>query len=102
MHKAYLAVTAAAALVAAAGVRSGQAQTPAATPAAKPAAAAGTLAPPTYTTAQATRGQAIYTANCAECHGQHLDDGEFAAALKGPQFVQHWGAGGLDGPWTIM
>jgi mono/diheme cytochrome c family protein len=66
-----------------------------------PAAEAASPAP-TYTAAQAVRGQAIYTANCAECHGKNLDDGEFAAALKGPQFAQHFGGHGLDMPYTIM
>jgi mono/diheme cytochrome c family protein len=64
--------------------------------------AAETAGVPTYTATQAARGQAIYSANCAECHGKNLDDGEFAAALKGPQFAQHFGGHGLDMPYTIM
>lgn len=61
-----------------------------------------TLKQPSYTSAQAERGAAIYAANCQECHGANLDDGEFAAPLKGPAFHQHWGAGGLDGPYNVM
>ena len=39
----------------------------------------------TYTTAEATRGAAVYTDNCAECHGSDLSDGS-APALIGPKF----------------
>jgi alcohol dehydrogenase (cytochrome c) len=54
----------------------GQAQAPGATPG--------------FTAAQAARGQALYSANCAMCHGDGLDDGQFAPALKGPNFTAYW------------
>ena len=57
---------------------------------------------PAFTAAQAARGQKIYATNCAECHGNSLDDGEFAVPLKGPVFAQHWSQAALDGPYTIM
>lgn len=63
---------------------------------------AGVLKPPSYTAAQATRGEATYVAACAQCHGMNLDDGQFAVPLKGPAFRNHWGGGGLDGPFNVM
>lgn len=60
------------------------------------------LPPPSYTAAQAQRGAAIYVVECASCHGENLDDGQFALPLKGPAFRQRWGAKGLDGPFTVM
>src|SRR3569832_306492 len=38
----------------------------------------------TYTAEQAAQGKAAYAQNCASCHGQNLDDGEFAPPVKGP------------------
>ena len=46
---------------------------------------------PGYTPAQATAGKAAYAQNCQSCHGAALDDGEFAPALKGGDFLAHWG-----------
>lgn len=65
-------------------------------------ATAGGLAAPSFTTAQAQRGATLYSANCAECHGANLDDGQFATALKGPAFVALWGGKGLDAPFEFM
>ena len=49
---------------------------------------------PTFTKAQAERGEAIYDKNCQDCHGPNLDDGEFGGApLKGSWFRNHWGNG---------
>src|SRR3984885_13489924 len=45
----------------------------------------------TFTAAQATEGQSAYAQNCAGCHGQGLDDGEFAPPLKGTAFTAQWG-----------
>jgi len=42
-----------------------------------------------YTTAQADRGHEVYRAQCAECHGQSLNDGG-VAPLAGPAFIQNW------------
>lgn len=70
--------------------------------AAAAAMAQSTLKTPTYTLEQAKRGEAEYAQSCASCHGQHLDDGQFAAPLRGPAFAAHWGQGGLDAPFTVM
>ncbi len=61
-----------------------------------------TLAPATYTDAQATRGALLYKSNCASCHGDLLDNGSFGTPLAGPVFLQKWGGRSLDGPFTIM
>jgi len=47
--------------------------------------------PAAFTAAQATEGQSGYAQNCAGCHGQGLDDGEFAPPLKGTAFTAQWG-----------
>ena len=36
-------------------------------------------------------GRQAYLQNCAACHGQQLNDGQFAPALKGPSFLAKWG-----------
>jgi len=51
---------------------------------------AQSLAAPTFTTAQERAGASIYREGCASCHGQNLDDGEFGAPLKGPEFRSAW------------
>lgn len=44
-----------------------------------------------YTAEQATRGKAIYTENCAMCHGDKLDGQEASfPVLAGNEFVGHW------------
>ena len=43
-----------------------------------------------YTEAQAKRGEALYTLNCASCHGPSLGGGEAASALTGPTFMANW------------
>ncbi|HEX4051521.1 MAG TPA: PQQ-binding-like beta-propeller repeat protein [Steroidobacteraceae bacterium] len=43
-----------------------------------------------YTEAQAARGSAAYTDDCAMCHGAHLDDGQFGPPVKGPTFRAQW------------
>ncbi len=45
---------------------------------------------PSFTAAQAKRGADIYAANCAMCHGDNLDDGQFAPPLKGPAHATYW------------
>ncbi len=59
---------------------------------------AQTLASPVYTTEQAKRGEAAYMQNCSGCHGDQLDNGEGdgAAPLVGPAFIQGWSAKSLD------
>lgn len=61
-----------------------------------PLFAAQSRTSPTYTPDQAARGETIYAQSCASCHGEHLDDGEFAAPLSGVEFRQRWGARSLD------
>jgi len=61
-----------------------------------PNATAQSTVLPTFTAAQAQRGEASYVSQCAQCHGRDLDNGEFAVPLKGPEFVQHWAGGRLD------
>ena len=43
-----------------------------------------------FTEVQATRGAAAYRESCAACHGPNLNDGQFAAPLKGTAFKAHW------------
>jgi alcohol dehydrogenase (cytochrome c) len=43
-----------------------------------------------HTQAQAARGAVAYAENCAACHGPNLNDGQFAAPLKGAAFKAHW------------
>ena len=43
-----------------------------------------------FTELQAARGAAAYRESCAACHGPNLDDGQFAAPLKGAKFKAHW------------
>ena len=44
-----------------------------------------------YSAAQATRGQAIYKAQCAECHGNALE-GTVGSPLAGDRFLSEWSA----------
>ena len=46
--------------------------------------------PPGFTADQAARGRAFYAGACATCHGDGLDDGQFAPALKGPDHAAYW------------
>lgn len=43
-----------------------------------------------YTTEQARRGQALYNAQCAACHGDTLGGGESAPPLAGAEFLSNW------------
>jgi mono/diheme cytochrome c family protein len=43
-----------------------------------------------FTEPQAVRGKAAYGESCASCHGPNLNDGQFAAPLKGAAFKTHW------------
>jgi alcohol dehydrogenase (cytochrome c) len=53
-------------------------------------AAVPARAVPTYTSVQASSGQAAYARFCARCHGANLDDGEFGPPLRGKVFVGRW------------
>jgi cytochrome c len=44
---------------------------------------------PFYTTAQAERGRALYSRQCAACHGADLEGIEMAPSLAG-DFVDRW------------
>ena len=46
--------------------------------------------PATYTAEQAEAGFDAYTQHCAACHGENLDDGQFAPPLKGVVFREKW------------
>jgi len=48
-----------------------------------------------YSDAQATRGQATYTAHCRTCHGDALE-GISAPELTGNRFIEHWREDMLD------
>ena len=43
-----------------------------------------------FTSVQADRGQSVYMEQCASCHGQYLDDGQFGPPLKGVDFRARW------------
>jgi len=64
----------------------GQAPTPASA-----TASARQAGPGVYTTAQATAGQAAYTANCASCHQPTLAGQNEAPPLAGTNFMTTWG-----------
>jgi PQQ-dependent dehydrogenase (methanol/ethanol family) len=55
------------------------------------AAPQGRFASVSFTAGQAAAGEAAYKQSCASCHGQNLDDGEFAPPLKGVEFRGRWG-----------
>jgi alcohol dehydrogenase (cytochrome c) len=40
--------------------------------------------------------RAAYAQHCAVCHGENLDGGPFAPALKGARFLEQWGGTPLD------
>ena len=43
-----------------------------------------------YAAGQATRGRAVYRAQCAACHATNLFGGEMAPGLKGSGFIGGW------------
>lgn len=43
-----------------------------------------------YTQEQAKRGQAVYSQECASCHGLALNGGEMAPPLTGGEFLSNW------------
>lgn len=62
------------------------------------AGAQDALTGPTFTTAQAGRGETAYAHSCRTCHGDNLDDGDFGGApLRGSWFRDHWGVGDVAG-----
>ena len=57
--------------------------------------------PLSYTVDQASEGRSAYLEHCATCHGEHLDDGEFAAPLKGVAFRRKWRSSSLEALFTL-
>ena len=55
--------------------------------------------PPSYTDAQATKGQILFYENCAECHGASLE-GNFGPALAGDGGNVQWET--VTYVWTYM
>lgn len=53
-----------------------------------------------FTEAQAQRGQALYTAKCASCHGTSLEGGS-ASALSGAKFAAKWTGKSVDDLYFI-
>jgi mono/diheme cytochrome c family protein len=43
-----------------------------------------------YTPQQANRGEALYSMQCAACHGSELTGGESAPPLMGGEFLSSW------------
>jgi hypothetical protein len=43
-----------------------------------------------FTAEQAKRGEAVYTENCASCHGGDMSGDGFAPALSGTDFAGNW------------
>ena len=43
-----------------------------------------------YTQEQADRGKALYSTECASCHGAELTGGEMAPGLAGGEFISGW------------
>ncbi len=54
------------------------------------AAQAQTSPTPAFTAQQAKRGAEFYSGSCAVCHGEGVDDGQFAPPLKGPAHKAYW------------
>jgi mono/diheme cytochrome c family protein len=58
---------------------------------------------PSFTPAQAERGQASYAHSCLDCHGSNLDNGEFGGPpLKGTSFARHWDAANVAALFGFM
>jgi mono/diheme cytochrome c family protein len=55
-----------------------------------PADAQPSLASGVYTDAQRTRGEAIYKAECSDCHAADLTGGDTAPSLTGYEFLAAW------------
>tara|TARA_B100000809_G_scaffold101171_1_gene99739 strand:+ start:6664 stop:8796 length:2133 start_codon:yes stop_codon:yes gene_type:complete len=60
------------------------------------------VVPLSYTVSQADAGEEAYAESCASCHGDNLDDGEFAVPLKGVAFRQMWRAESPEALFNLM
>jgi len=58
--------------------------------------------PGSYTVEQADAGFEAYQQQCASCHGDNLDDGEFAPPLKGAAFREAWRRRSLEALFTLI
>ena len=66
------------------------------------AVAQSVATPISFTSVQADQGRSVYVEQCASCHGQYLDDGQFGPPLKGVDFRARWGARRADVLFTYM
>jgi len=57
---------------------------------------------PVFTAAQSDAGRVAYAQNCASCHGENLDDGQFGPALRGSEFRARWSEKTLDDFFTYI
>src|SRR5262249_11433943 len=57
---------------------------------------------PVFTPAQSDAGRTAYAQNCASCHGDNLDDGQFGPALRGNEFRTRWSDKTLDELFTYV
>ncbi len=58
--------------------------------------------PLSFTPLQADAGEDAYVQYCASCHGDNLDDGEFAVPLKGVAFRQMWRSQSPEALFSLM
>jgi mono/diheme cytochrome c family protein len=68
---------------------------------AKPQTPQKTLLDGVYSEAQTDRGQTLYMATCAGCHGNALE-GVSAPELTGNRFIERWREGTLDGIYSFI
>jgi mono/diheme cytochrome c family protein len=54
-----------------------------------------------YTAEQATRGEAVYKANCSRCHGEDLTSNA-QAVLNGNDFLQRWREDNVESLFTFI
>lgn len=55
-----------------------------------------------YTDAQASRGEGVYTASCAVCHGDDLSGSEMGPGLAGASFLEFWDGLSLGDLYQVM
>ena len=55
-----------------------------------------------YTDEQAARGERVYNANCAVCHGDNLGGNEMGPELAGSSFVGFWAGLSLGDLFMVM
>jgi mono/diheme cytochrome c family protein len=55
-----------------------------------------------YTDAQSERGEKVYAAQCASCHGAEMKAGAGAPSLAGPEFTFGWDKKPLGGLFDFL